>query len=197
MPLSSGPPELPTGDCYPARRSATENERSYRLRAGQLALLLPDQAPKVTPLSEASRLRLRFEPTRVQPNRYLCEITFRHGLRYTLSNERYRGFGDFEDQSEDYRHWVRLLIRETAYHAPHCQLITGCHPLLWWFYLALNLVVFGGLIALLLTIGFAYLPIALCKLVALAVFVPLAWKWFRKNRTRSFDPARIPSELLP
>ena len=198
MPLESGPPELPQGYLYHARLSALESERTYRIRKGQFSIIEEEgRATRTFPLTDFIELRLRYQPTRVQSNRYECLLTTRRGETIKIGNEFFEGVLQFKDQSTSYAEWVRHLVREVGYHAPHCQQVTGCSNLLWWSYLAMLIVIFGVLIALLVFFAMSAPPIAIAKLVVIVFMVPVAINWFKKNKRQQFKATSIPKEVLP
>ncbi|MGJ8723447.1 MAG: hypothetical protein ACSHYB_02730 [Roseibacillus sp.] len=198
MPIEAGPPDLPKGLIYHARLSALEKERTYRIRAGQFSIIEEEGRQKQTfPLFDFVELRLRFQPTRMQPHRYECLLKTKTGRTIKIGNEFYQGLADFRDQSEKYRTFIHHLVREVGYHAPSCQQVTGCSNTLWWSYLFMLLIVFGGLLALLVFFAFSAPPVAIAKLIIIAFMVPVAIKWFKKNKRQHFDATSIPSQVLP
>lgn len=197
IPIESGPPELPEAYSYHARLSALEKERTYRVRSGQFSILEEGRSPQSFPLSDFVELRLRFQPTRMQTNRFECLLKTKSGQRLKIGNEYYRGLADFEDRSASYRDWIHHLVREVGFHAPQCRMVTGCPPPLWWGYLLMLVAVFGVLIALIVVFAMAVPVVALAKVVFIIVMTPLAINWFRLNRERSFNATEAPEKVLP
>lgn len=198
MPIHAGPPELPEGHLYRARTSALEAPRVYRIRSGQFSVLDEKSGKRQTfPLGDFVELRLRYQPTRVQLNRYECILKNRTGQSFKICNEYFAGVMDFRDQSREYSTWVRHLVREIGFHAPQCKLITGTSNIAWWGYLLMLTVVFGTLFTLLIFLAAAASPIAIAKLIIIAFMTPAAIGWFKKNKRKSFTAAAIPENLLP
>lgn len=195
--LESEPPELPRAFSYLARLSALELERTYQIRAGQFSILSAGQADQSFPLSDFAELRLRFQPTRVQTNRYECLLKRKNGQRIKIANELYRGFADFSDCSNSYKNWVHHLVREVGYHAPDCRMVTGCPTPVWWGYLLMLLAVYGFLVILVVVFAMAIPAVAITKVIFMIVMTPLAYRWFCKNREQQFNAAEIPKEVLP
>ncbi|MDQ8190020.1 hypothetical protein [Roseibacillus persicicus] len=197
IPIVPEPPELPKAFSYLARLSALEAERTYQIRSGHFTILSKGLADRTFPLSDIVELRLRFQPTRIQTNRYECLLKQKNGQRIKIANELYQGIADFSDQSNSYREWIHHLVREVGYHSPNCRMVTGCTAPVWWGYLLMLLAVYAFLIALVIIFAMAIPAVAITKVVFMVVMTPLAFRWFRKNREQRFNATEIPKDVLP
>lgn len=180
-----------------ARVSALEPERLWRLLGDTLWMTADGEADLAIPLSGIHEVRLAYEPTRFQSNRFRCYIEGTSGRRATLQNEHFAGFASFDDRTDTYLDLVRALIPRTARANPSCAFKTGTSPLNWWMQAAF-LAVCSAILALALVFLYAVIGwLVIVKLILLAFLVPMAVRWFRKNRPGTFTPDAIPSGLLP
>lgn len=148
-------------------------------------------------LSNISTVRLSFDPTRMQTQRYRCRLYSAHGLSATIQNESYLSFGSFDNRSKSYNALIHLLIPRIASLNPHCIFKSGTSYLSWCAQALMIVVLFFALIFVLIALYTAIGPLVIIKLIIIAFFIPTLFRWFMKNKPRTFDPSEIPKSLLP
>ncbi len=195
LPEPSAPPPL-TAE-YSVRVSALEPERIWKLMGSTLWMGIEEQPNVSIPLSNIHEVRLAYEPSRTQTNRFRCYL-YRSGAKIaTIQNDHYKGFMSFEDRSASYNFFIQLLIPRIAALSPHCAFKTGTSALNWW---AMLLFILAVTIFLLLTTILLYTAIGslvIIKLLIIAYFIPTLVRWFRRNRAKVFSPKEIPIDILP
>ena len=73
--------------------------------------------------SVITKVRLRYEPTRFETNRY--SLIFQAPIEYKITNIHYQGVMDFKDQSEDYRSFVKALHANLVSHDSKASFASG------------------------------------------------------------------------
>lgn len=149
------------------------------------------------PLTAIRTVNLRFEPTRMQTNRYRCHLTLADGRKLVFQNEHYAGFASFEDRSLSYRTLVTALVRRIPTVNPSCTFTTGTSALSWWGQLTGLVLMFLLLAGLLIAMASVIGALIILKLLLIAALLPVLLKWALKNRPGTFDPLSPPAELLP
>jgi hypothetical protein len=196
LPLDRSPPSLPptplpgglVGSVYATRNDAFSVETGWRLEDGGLRIEPEDKPAEVVPWSKLTSMRLEFSPSRAEPNRYRCSLRdAKHG-RWTFCNRRYRGLLSFEDTSADYVRFVRELLLVVQMRSPDCHVVAGATK---GNYIVGCLGFFIAAVAVLavmlfsLSVGLWWL--AIIKGVLIFIYLPLAWRWLRRNRARSIE----------
>jgi len=189
------PPPLHIEHCV--RVSALESEHLWKLHGDTLLIATGGQPDIAIQLSSVTMVRIAYEPTRMQLNRYRCYLYNASGKIATIQNEHYKGFASFEDRSPTYVPFLQALIHRIASLSPHCQFATGVSMLRW-----LANAVFLGLACIFLLIVIFFLHTAIgslviIKIIIVAFFIPAAVSWFMKNKPKTFSPENIPVALLP
>ncbi len=195
LPAPSVPPPLAVE--HGVRVSALEPARVWKIDGDTLWMITEGQPDIAIPLAGIQEVRLAFEPSRMQTKRFRCYL-YRSGIKVAaIQNEHYKGFASFEDRSESYNVFVRLLIPRIASLNPCCVFKTGTSELNWWAQAVI--ITFVG-VFLLLTLVFLYAaigPLVVIKLLIIAFFIPTLVRWFKRNMQKSFSPDEIPEGLLP
>ncbi len=197
------PPEVPDTGPPPlsfehrVRVSAFEPERLWKLHGDTLWMCTEGQPDIPIPLTGITTLRLSYDPNRMQSNRYRCHLHNVGGKVATIQNDSYKGIASFEDRSPSYIALIHLLIPRIASLNPRCVFRTGTSHLSWWGQAAFLSIVFGILLIVLILLYSAIGPLAIIKLVLIALFIPVAIRWFIKNKPKAFNPSVIPEELMP
>jgi len=186
------------GRIYTARRSTFPGETEFRLAEDALEIRDGDGAPRRFPYRDATLVRLSFDPTRVDRNRYRSDFRFRRGALIRIFSTSYVSFGEFEDRGATYAPFVRELVAQIAQAAPDCRFRAGKAP---WVYLLEHgflltaFILLGGVLALIG--GLPPFGIAAVKLAIIAFYVPVLIAYAGRNWPRRFLPADIPPAVLP
>ncbi len=70
-------------------------------------------------------MRLDFDPTRMERDRFRCRLELASGETLAFFNRTYRGIADFQDTSAEYTAFVRQLHEALARHHPGCRFTAG------------------------------------------------------------------------
>lgn len=181
----------------------TEHSQRLNAFAKETRLSLLDDSLRISPLglpasqtklASINRIRLRFNPTRVQRNRFECAISAPGSPAIVLTNEHYLGPYEFEDHSAAYSAFVSELCRRLSATGT-CEFKAGNEP----FGKAIAWTAFAVAAAVFATILLAPSRplLALVQLGILAFYAPTLYRYARRNRSRPFDPLAIDEDLLP
>jgi Flp pilus assembly protein TadB len=114
-----------------------------------------------------------------------------------IQNESYKGLADFEDRSTSYVAFVRALIPRIASMNPRCVFKSGTSNLNWWAQAIFLLGIISLLLLVMIMLYTAISPLVIVKLIIIAFFVPVAIRWFLRNKPKTFPIDEIPRKLLP
>ena len=89
------------------------------------------------------------------------------------------------------------MVERIALHQPRCPLLAGVSYLRWWLNVLFLGVTFLGLLALLIVLWAFISWLVLVKVLLIAIYVPLVFRWARNNRPRAFRASDIPPQVLP
>ena len=93
--------------------------------------------------------------------------------------------------------FVGALIHRTSAANPACRFRAGSSSAAYFGSLAAMLAGLGLLLLVMVSIGVVFPWLIVVKLIIIAVLAPLAIRWLKVNRPRSFDPGAIPASVLP
>jgi hypothetical protein len=181
---------------YTYRLNALEKETTLTLD-GDVMRVEREGRLEQFPLRDVTEVRLSYNPSRADRQRYDCRVTIRGGGRLTIRSTTYKGIGDFGNQGEAYGEFVRALHERLA-------TIDGIGfkkgDSAFRYYGSLGC--FGSsilmLFLVLLMTGLLFIPwIAVAKLLVLIFFLPWLYKYAKLNRPGTYDPRVIPDEILP
>lgn len=96
-----------------------------RIMAPFLHQRLLDRWPATVPLGEIRAVRLRFEPTRVDADRWSVTLDGPAGARAVIFSSSYRGLADFEDRAATFWPFMHALTDAVARANPAVRLATG------------------------------------------------------------------------
>ena len=188
-----------TAPQYTYRQSIATKPWTFRIENDQLVWEKQDQEkPIAVHMGNIAKVRPVFDPTRVQLNRYVLNITTRKGKQIKLASMSYKGISDFEDLAPSYAAFVRALHEQMARINPSIQYVRGISKLGY----AMSMLVMVFLIALLGVAGFLLIngvthPIVWVKLALLLYFTPMLYKYLKRNKPGVYDPAHVPEDLIP
>lgn len=181
---------------YDQKANVLSRHTDYELHNDGLAMRSEGKDSRWYPYSELRLIRLRYHPTRVQRNRYVCDLQWTRSRRFQLSNEHYRGIYDFEDRSEAYRGFIEQLCLNVS-NIQGCQFEGGnskISNLVIWLCYFLGM----GMLLLVALILATTLPFLILVQIAIILFyTPTLFRYARKNRSQNFDPLAISKNLLP
>jgi hypothetical protein len=185
---------------YTHRRNVFEAEKTIAIDGNDLSLKEGAASEMRVPLSAVERVRIGFEPTRVQNTLYTCRVWVKghSGVWVTLHSQSYKGFADFEAHDAQYRTFVESLNNAVAAANPKAKFEAGSAV---WVY-ALNIGCLGiAALALawvlVLTGGEGWSEITIWKAFIVLGMIPLAVAWVGANWPRRYDPRAIPQNLIP
>lgn len=182
---------------YSHRQHAFASERTYSVEPEALAW--HDAKGKGwLAYADLAEVRLAYAPTRVQENRFLLSLKDVGGKSLHIGNESWRGLADFEDRSLAFRDFALALHRAVAEANPGVRFAAGNtggrHALNW----LMAMFVAGVIVAaLVFFVAFGLVWIALLKIGLIAWYLPTLKRYLTRNKPRSYDPASIPSDMLP
>lgn len=147
---------------------------------------------------QIAEVRLSYAPTRAATRRFRTQVILRAGGATELFNMSYRGFADFEDLSPAYAAFVTELHRRLAARGKDVRYRSGNTLLGFTVNLAIIALAFIALAAVVLLIPIAALPgLVILKLVIIAAFIPTLIRYMRRAKPATYDPLRIPPQMLP
>lgn len=124
-------------------------------------------------------------------------LTLTHGEKIKIANQFFKGVAQFEDRSADFRKFARSLHQARLAVPPACRFFAGVTPMSFW----VSAILLGSImtiLALLVFVFFTTIPlVAIVKLIIVIAMIPIAINWFRKNRPKEYDGAKIPIDILP
>ncbi|WP_221029306.1 hypothetical protein [Actomonas aquatica] len=203
-PAGALPPPLPAAAAgvdraqYATRNDGLSPACVWVIAAGALQQIVDGQVKRVVALSEVTEVRLDYAPTRVEANRYRCQLRLRSGVGITFFNRRFESFGRFADTSPAYRDFLDTLLAALRDVAPQCRFVTGVGSALYFVNVlafAVGVLAVVGVLIFSLVVGLWALVIL--KALLIAFYVPRAWRWLRRNRERDFDPRDVPTAVVP
>ncbi len=197
LPSDSSPSPPPLTLQHTVRVSAFEPERTWKLHGDTLIMATSGQNEIPIPLHKISQVRLAFEPTRFQRNRFRCYLYNQSYIAATIQNESYKGIATFEDHSESYTEFLNTLIPRIASLSPNAKFITGTSYLAWIGNAIFITISFSFLLLVLFLMASAISPLIILNLLLIAFFIPTLFRWFKRNKPSSFSPHSIPVNLLP
>lgn len=188
---------MPNSKTYQFRENALTPLNTLSLHDDGLASLCNERS-QLHAYADVKSVRLKYDPTRVQTNRYLMDVEFANAPKLRVTNSSYEGFAYFKDQSDSFRGFVESFHQALADNNVNAQYLAGANSfsyiasLLCTFFV-LGILVFAS-IYMLLTGMFL---IVLIKLILIVIYLPAVFRYLKANRPRSYQPNNIPVSLLP
>jgi hypothetical protein len=212
---TAGPASLQAGLTYSARRNVLEPVLTWRLADDALAcecegrpfiaskrplaisillglvswlLIASSKAwPASVPYRDITMIRLRFDPTRFDGNRYRCDLRNGAGARTTIFSTSYAGPGSFEDRAAHYAPFIRVLVQRVQVARPSVKIASGIS---WPAYVLQHGLLLAALLALVTVLGVAGLPgfgSNWVKLAIIASYGGALWRYARRNWPRDLS----------
>ncbi len=196
--LATGPIE------YRARTSLIDSALLYRLDSQTLeihrvapALGSAPREPERIPLADITRIRIRYFPTRVQRNRFECQILSRLRGSLTLTNEEYLGLYNFADRSQEYRRFVQALCAAVALRNARAHFAGGGNALVLFLEWSFCGGAFLALALVLWTLGGPLRGLVILKLAIIAFYLPTLARYAARSMPSHFNPLNVPERYLP
>lgn len=181
---------------YTYRVNILEKAKTLALFDDGISVQIEGHPTRVVSWDDIVGVRLVYSPTRVDRNRYICELRMKSGSRSIITSTTFEGVGNFKDQSVSYT----LFVNELHTHLRHrtdMSFTTGATPFAWYANIGCGSI---GLLFLLLTFilfAAAVSPIVIVHLVIAAFYIPWLIKYFRVNLPSRYTPDAIPPKALP
>ena len=181
---------------YHYRRNATEPTTS--LTPGDLALdVVRGTVRTPIPYAEITRVRLVYNPSRINTARFECHIYHRGGDKLVITSTSFTGFGRYENQQAAYRECIEA-IHERLGTLKGIDFISGDTPKRYWSSLGCAGTGLMGTLLVLFVAGLiTKLAVDVAVLVVLVLTVPWMLKYAKVNKPGAYDPKEIPTDLLP
>ena len=149
------------------------------------------------PFAHIRRVRLRFQPTRVERRRFALVIEV-PGETHQITNINYRGVMDFEDQSDEFTPFVDLFHQKLVAANPDVAFRSGSTPAAY----VLNALLSAFIVAVILGVALFAVMSGIIWLIAIKVviiifYVPTLIKLLITNRPMRYDPLNIPPHIVP
>lgn len=181
-------------DDYRLRRHALEDECRWQLAADALECHAGNGRVQRWPYAALREVRLQYDPTRFNPDNYVCLLTLADGGSLRLPSTHYLGVGRFESRAGSYRPFIAALTARVAAASPGCRFAAGPRPARYW---GGQLLQFAALLLLAVVIGVSGTVPPLFLLMLVVIYLPLAWHYGRRNRPQDFSPPQLPATVLP
>ena len=181
---------------YTQRLHQFTKTRTWEANETELSWSDEDGRSGVIPYSEIQSVRLRFEPSRAEKNRYAMRIYTPQ--EWVITNINFRGIMDFEDQSDDYAAFVEDFHRQLAPVNPKTRFLAGSTMGAWIGNFVISvfvLIVLLGIALLALMGGLIWLVAV--KAAILIFYIPVMVRLILKNKPASYEPMRLPAQHRP
>jgi hypothetical protein len=183
---------------YEVRASLLHKTRTFRLSEHELELQDEGNAPVRIELASITEVRLLYQPSRAEPNRFACEFTAA-GKKYRFISMHFRGLLDFEDRAARYGAFCRELCARVARRNPILRCVGGLSPLKFYAALGLGVLFLIAIVGLVLAFWDATLARSFrwLRVLVFVFLIIVLVQYFIANRPRQFDPAALPESALP
>ncbi len=181
---------------YSFKPNILGNPQVVALTESGMASILGGKAT-IIPFERVVGVRLWFDPTRFDAERYRCRVDGRNGERILFQSSSCEGLGNFVAQPEEYRQLILDLHARLAAHSG-IRYRAGLGGLRYTCNVVVMCTVFVLLAHVMVAIGMELFgPFVLVQLLVMAWFTPRAWRWIRRNRPLVYEPTAIPSRVIP
>ena len=177
---------------YHFRRSALDDPSTYTLEED--ALIIESKIKKEIPYEKIDSIRLRYNPTRINPNLFECIIENKIG-KIKLNNMNYKAPYDFDDNSKEYNEFI-IQLHNKLQKYEKIKFYTGVSWGMYIFYVILTLFTLWLLSSVLISMG-ASSTLIFIKFLFFGFLLYLGIKYFIKNKPQKYKADQIPDKLLP
>jgi hypothetical protein len=186
---------------YRRRRDAlSRSERAWRVDDDALVSVGSSGAEKRYRWADIENVRLRAEPRRARPWRYVFELQPRQGGKLVIDNAHYVAPTRYEERSDTYRAFVGASLERLAAAKPEMKALIGETPKRYFFLLITALLTLGVLSYVLIAVRTPLdnLPYAMAvKFGIVLLMLPVFWRWVLGAMPRGVPLADIPERALP
>ncbi len=149
-------------------------------------------------LNDIKQVNLRYDPTRFCRNRFKMLLQNSSGKGLTVSNISFKGFADFDDQSDTFRRFVGALHEALLAEGAETRFLGGMSKLSYVLHWVLT--GFAAIAAILAGLAFFALGLSwliLIKVGLIAFYFPTLLAFMRRGKRSSYEADAIPDRLLP
>lgn len=185
---------------YKRRNSWSRGDREWRIEDDALVAAMESGRQLRLPWREIVSVRLRHDPVRRRPWRYVFELQPKSGALVRIDNAHRCVEGVYEDQSEKFTPFVRAALARIAAANPKARALIGETGKRYSVLLLSALIGFVGLAVALTTLRSPLdgLPYAtLIKLGIILLMVPIFWRWVVGAMPRGVALDDVPDRALP
>jgi hypothetical protein len=182
---------------YHYKESAITQETTLSFDQTTLTLQR-EEASNTIALGDIEHVHLKYDPTRLQPNRYTMTIKRVNQTPLRIVNTHYQGIANFADQSPQYVPFAQALHQAIAKQSSNTRFTAGSS--LTGYVFSVIALVFAMLVlvaATLYLLATGLFLVVLIKLIVIIIYTPMAWRYIKRNKPSEYDPTDIPSTLLP
>ncbi|MFG0248135.1 MAG: hypothetical protein ACF8OB_04550, partial [Phycisphaeraceae bacterium JB051] len=158
---------------YTYRQSILTKPWTFTLTNDAMSFQEEDRPAVLVAYSQIKQVKPKFDPTRVQRNRHVFEVTLNNGRTYKIASMSYEGVSNFKDQAEQYTPFIKAFHERLANANTTVTYKNGISSL--GYVASVGVLVFLSLL-LIVAIGFMVTGtinmIILAKFVLLIFFIP-------------------------
>ncbi|MBC7767238.1 MAG: hypothetical protein H7124_00460 [Phycisphaerales bacterium] len=186
---------------YRRRRNAmSRGEREWRVEDDALVSRGASGHERRYAWDDMVSVRLRREPSRFRPWRYVFELQPKHKRKIAIDNAHFVSARTFEERSASYVGFVGASLARLQVAKPQMRALIGETPKRYFFLLLVALAAFCALAYALIAIptpidDLPYVPLA--KLVIILLMLPILWLWVLGSLPRGVPLDAIPPRALP
>lgn len=183
---------------YTHRLSILTEKRTYSVGDNALTWSDDDGTSDSLNYSNITRVTGKFDPSRVQLNKYSLKIHSRNRAPLEITNTSFEGFNDFSDHSDQFRAFSVTLHKKIRSKNPDAKFAKGSTPL--GYLLSVFTTIFIGILILLAAIFFitsGMYGIVIVKFLLIIFYFPSLLRYLKNNKPANYDPYNIPQEILP
>jgi hypothetical protein len=188
---------------YRVRRTLFEHESTFVVRDGALVRSVDGVLHERVPLAEVRRVALSYQPL-ARVDRWVCSVETPRG-RVWLPSASFTGVGQTEDRRATFRPFVEAVSVAVAAQAAATgvRFVKGGNVSA---YFALAMAIVLAVMAVLLVLGamgsmlgggLGAASWAILPTLVVSLTLPMAWRIWRLNGRRVFDPKALPPEFAP
>lgn len=181
---------------YTHRQNALKPTIKWQVEANGLSWSDDDGAKGVIKPEDISRVRLRYEPTRVAPHR--VGLHFLAPEHLAITNSHYVGVLNFEHKPQEFENFVIAFHKMFAPNTK-TKFNLGSTKSGWIFNIVMTIFIVAMLLLLaplISLMGIGSGGTNIFRIVLILVFLPTLFKVVFKNKPSSYRPDNIPIDIL-